>query len=82
VRFSERPKTFAYDVHDTPTAIVQCRNLETVFQDMWNSQFLEAELEHDRHYELRQEKKEADKEIILRRMLVWRNGRFIASSQN
>ena len=70
VRFSEHPKTFAYDVHDVPTAIVQCRYLETVFQDMWENQFLEAELERDRYYGAHQEKIEADKEIILRRMLV------------
>ncbi|TAQ85241.1 hypothetical protein B7494_g6437 [Chlorociboria aeruginascens] len=34
VRFLEHPKTFAYDVHDTPTAIFQYHYLETVFQDM------------------------------------------------
>jgi len=70
VRFSEHPKTFAYDVHDAPTAIFQYRYLETVFQDMWDNQFLEAELESDRYHEAYQEKIEADKEIILRRMLV------------
>ena len=70
VRFSEHPKTFAYDVHDAPTAISQSRWLETVFQDMWGSHFLEGELEADRYSEAHQEKIEADKEIILRRMLM------------
>ncbi len=70
VRFSEHPKTFAYDVHDAPTAIFQGLYLKTVFQNMWESQFLEAELERDRYHEAHQEKIEADKEIILRRMLV------------
>ena len=70
VRFSEHPETFAYDVHDTPTAIFQHRCLEIVFQDMWENQFLEAGLERDRYFEAHQEKTEADKEIILRRMLV------------
>ncbi|KAL7969223.1 hypothetical protein HDV63DRAFT_66176 [Trichoderma sp. SZMC 28014] len=69
VRFSEHPKTFAYDVHDVPTAIFQYPHLEKVFQDMWENQFLEAELEGDRYFEAHQEKIEADKEIILRRML-------------
>ncbi|KAI9802420.1 MAG: hypothetical protein M1825_002804 [Sarcosagium campestre] len=68
VRFSEHPKTFAYDVHDAPTAIFQYQHLETIFQDMWENQFLEAELEGDRYYEAHQEKTEADKEIILQRM--------------
>lgn len=70
VRFSEHPKTFAYDVHDAPATIFQCRHLETVFGDMWKNQFLEAELERDRYQEAHLEKVEADKDIILRRMLV------------
>jgi hypothetical protein len=70
VRFSEHPETFVYDVHDSPTAILQCQFLEMVFQNMWEKQFLEAELESDRSYNARQEKIEADKEIILQRMLV------------
>lgn len=70
VRFSEHPKTFAYDVHNAPTAIFQCQFLKTVFQHMWENQFLEAELERDRYFDAHQEKIEADKEIILRRMLV------------
>jgi hypothetical protein len=70
VRFSEHPKTFAYDVHNVPTTIFQCRYLETVFKDMWENQFLEAELERDRYFEAHQEKREADKDIIFRRMLV------------
>lgn len=70
VRFSEHPKTFAYDVHDAPTAIIQYQYLKRVFQDMWENQFLEAELERDRSFEAHQEKTEADKEVILGRMLV------------
>ena len=82
VRFSEHPKTFAYDVHDAPIAIFQGLYLETVFQNMWENQFLEAELECDRYHEAHQDKIDADKEIIFRRMLVWRTGRFIVSSQS
>lgn len=68
VRFSEHAKTFAYDVHDAPAAIFQDRQLEAVFQDMWEKQFLEAGLEGDRYFEGQQEKREADKELILQRM--------------
>ena len=70
VRFSEHPTTFAYDVHDVPAAFFQYPRLENLFQDMWKNQFLEAELKRDRYFEAHQEKVEADKEIILRRMLV------------
>ena len=70
VRFSEHPKTLAYDVHNAPNTILQSQHLKTVFQDMWENQFLEAELESDRYREAHQEKIEADKDIILRRMLV------------
>ncbi|KAF2117310.1 hypothetical protein BDV96DRAFT_644734 [Lophiotrema nucula] len=82
VRFSEHPKTFAYNVYDAPTAIFQCLYLERVFQNMWENRFLEAELERDRYHEAHDEKREADKEIILRRMLVWQTGRFVAILQS
>ena len=70
VRFSEHPKTFAYDIHDAPVTIFQCRFLDTVFQDMWKNRFLEAELDHDRYFEAHQEKIETDKDIVLQRMFV------------
>lgn len=82
VRFSEHPKTFAYDVYDAPIAMFHCEHLETMFKEMWETQFLETQLEDDRFFEASQEKIEADKEIILGRMSVWRNSHFIAISQS
>ncbi|KAJ4297504.1 hypothetical protein N0V90_005396 [Kalmusia sp. IMI 367209] len=69
VRFSEHPETFAYDVHDAPTTILQCQHIETLFKDMWKNKFLETELDGDLHFGTRQEKIEADKDIIYGRML-------------
>jgi hypothetical protein len=71
VRFSEQPKTFDFDVHDLPFTIAECRRvLEQLFRDMWEEEYLEAQLEEDRYMEEDLAKTEADKEVILQRMSV------------
>lgn len=68
VRYTEDSKTFTHDVHDAPAAILESPHLQTFFQHMWDEEFLERELEQDRYGDARQEKIEADKEIIFQRM--------------
>lgn len=70
VRFSEHPQTFAYNVHDASPSILDHPSLENIFRHMWKTRFLEAEVELDRYFNASHEKMEADKDIILRRMLV------------
>lgn len=68
VRYSEHPKTFAFDIYDVPTAILKWHLLNMIFQDMWEKSFLESELEQDQRMEADLEKREADKDIIFQRM--------------
>jgi len=68
VRYSEYPKTFAYDVYNVPATILQWHTLKTEFQDMWEKSFLESELELDRIIEADRQKREVDKDIFLQRM--------------
>ena len=77
VRFSEHPTTFAYDVHDAPSTILQWHPLKSLFQDMWEKSFLESQLEEDRYFEARRQKMEADQDIIFQRMyvIIWRKSR-------
>lgn len=70
VRFLEHPTTFAYDVHDAPTEVLQLHTLKILFQDMWQESFLESQLEEDRYFEERQQKIETDQDIIFQRMYV------------
>ncbi|KAF2030461.1 hypothetical protein EK21DRAFT_111983 [Setomelanomma holmii] len=68
VRFSEQPTTFGYDVQDTPLAIFEGGFLKNLFQNMWETQFLEEKLADNCHFEAHKEKIEADKDIIFERM--------------
>jgi len=71
MKYSEPAETSSFDVHDLPFTIPQCQPvLEKVFRDMWEKKSLEELLEEDRLIAGRQEKLEADKEILLQRMLV------------
>lgn len=71
MKYSEPAETSSFDVHDLPFTIPQCQPvLEEVFRDMWEKKSLEELLEEDRFIAGRQEKLEADKEILLERMLV------------
>ena len=70
VRYSEHPKTFAYDVYDVPAAVIHWYQLEKIFRDMWEASYLEEELDRDRYFDAETEKRNADKEIIFQRMYV------------
>lgn len=70
VRFSEHPKTFAFDVYDAELAALRVPEVGAFFKEMWDEQFLEHELEYDKYFETQMEKKEADAAIILERMYV------------
>ena len=82
VRFTEHPITFAYDVLDVPETIFEGPHLHKLFQHMWENRFLEDEAQRDGAIEGHFEKVEADKEIILRRMLVSRDHTSVATSQS
>jgi hypothetical protein len=69
VRYSEGPEIHDFDVYDLPFTISQFQVvLKLVFQDIWDRKTLEAELKEDRFIAERQEKFEADKDIIRQRM--------------
>jgi hypothetical protein len=70
VRFSEHPKSFDYDVHDAPATSLRDQTLRTILRYMWDKGDLENELRRDRDSGEYREKSEADKAIILQRMLV------------
>lgn len=71
MKYSENPQTSAFEVHDLPFTISQCQfALEQIFGDMWEKKTLEVELEQDQFVAERQDKLEADKAILLQRMLV------------
>lgn len=68
MKYSEHPETSKFDVHDLPFSLPEVQLvLQQVLRDMWEKT-LETELEQDRLMAERQEKFEADKEILLQRM--------------
>jgi hypothetical protein len=72
MKCSEHPTTFDFDVHDLPlTTLTECRVLlQRLFHEMWEDEYLEAQLEEDKYMEEDLAKSEADKEVLLQRMLV------------
>lgn len=70
LRYSEHPTTFAFDVHDVSTEILQWSPLKTLFRDMWDNSFLESQLERVQYFDEQLEKVKADQDIIFQRMYV------------
>ncbi|KAI9702182.1 MAG: hypothetical protein M1820_006264 [Bogoriella megaspora] len=68
VRFHEDETTFAINLYDASWAIVDFAGLRTVFQDMWQSSFLEIKAETNQYLATEQEKLHADEEILFARM--------------
>jgi hypothetical protein len=70
VKFTENPDTFAYAVNCIPRAslLELVAVLKELFQEEWESSFIESELESDKYYEMQRLKLETDKEILYQRM--------------